>query len=210
MKNLKKALAMVVAVATLGTVSAVSTSAVEWKTDEIPSWQVYYVENAITEAIIYVDDGENSGTYYYKSPLVEASIDISSLSKKDLGWLNSCVPVKLDDSVDVSAVEKVIYINAETGENTCIPIDCGSYYTDMFYDNCYWSTNLSSIPKETTEDTTIGDSTATDDATIGDSDSTEPSETTLQRGDVNGDGKINATDLLQLKKYILGLIDTLG
>jgi hypothetical protein len=38
---------------------------------------------------------------------------------------------------------------------------------------------------------------------------TEPDETTLQRGDVNGDGTINALDLLQLKKYILGIVDSL-
>jgi hypothetical protein len=42
-----------------------------------------------------------------------------------------------------------------------------------------------------------------------DNPNTEPSETTIQRGDVNGDGTINALDLLQLKKYILGIIDSL-
>ena len=39
--------------------------------------------------------------------------------------------------------------------------------------------------------------------------SSTPSEETLQRGDINGDGKINVLDLLQLKKYILKIVDTL-
>jgi hypothetical protein len=168
MKNFKKALAMVVAVATLGTVSSIVTSA----------------------EVTYVNDYDEEGTFYdtYEEYLDELGLELMAGETQEAWDYNACL-----------YFDWFIYHNPRhsvTGNGDISEIDYGPLEE---YIN---SKNL--------ENTTIGDSTATDDdATIGDSDSTEPSETTLQRGDVNGDGKINAVDLLQLKKYILGLIDTL-
>jgi hypothetical protein len=206
--NKKRMVAIAMAVATLGSLAVVPADASLLKDcDTVDQSSLeWYEENAITEAVIYLSyDDESIGTYYFKTPGNEPSIDLSPLSEDDMKALNLAFPVKIDDySIDVSAVEDVIttYVGSST-----IPIDFGSGYTNISY-NCEageWEMELSAIQKPT-----LGDSSSTDgSATVGDSGDSEPSETTLLRGDVNGDGVINGLDLLRLKKYLLGLIDSL-
>ena len=85
----------------------------------------------------------------------------------------------------------------------CIFIcDDGNYWTYVEYIDEEVAKNepshkhLTTIPVIGNESVTVGESS-------------ESSEETLQRGDINGDGNINVLDLLQLKKYILKIIDTL-
>jgi hypothetical protein len=209
--NKKRMAAIAVAVATLGSLSVTPADATIFKeNDNVDQSSLeWYEENAVTEAIIYVGDaGEGTGYYYFKTPGNEPSIDLSPLSEEDMRVLNLAFPVKIDDySIDVSSVERVITIDDENDKGNYIPIDCGACYTHIsyYYEVGEWEMELSAIQKPT-----LGDSDSTDgSATVGDSGDSEPSETTLLRGDVNGDGVINGLDLLRLKKYLLGLIDSL-
>ncbi len=171
MKNFKKLLAGVVAIATIGTAMAIPTNAIILKPSDSDDTTTadYYKENAITEAVIELtapEFGDGIGTYYFLGT-GEPSIDLSVFSDEDITNIKNDLPVKIDDTVDVSAVEKVITI--DNVKDNCILIDIGYYYTHMsyeYYDGINsWCIEESIIPKETTEDTTTTTEQTTTSAT---------------------------------------------
>ena len=188
MKYLKKLIACIVTVATLGslTVSPLSANAILDKDNPYDLEFLEYCEkNSHTEAVLIVlhEDGFYD-KYYFNSSM-------------DDGLYYCVPPKKVDNTFDLSKVNRddIVIIDGVTCEG--ILADMGSYYTQMYYsydtdEFCIDETYIEKV----VDDTTIGESS-------------EPSEETLQHGDINGDGKVNVLDLLQLKKYILKIIDTL-
>jgi hypothetical protein len=210
MKNAKRIVALIMAVATLGSLSGIASSAITIKDADASNTYsnyeqilAYYEQNALTEAVLILEGSEeDDGTYYWLGT-GEPSIDLSVFSDEELTTIKKHFPVKIDDSVDVSAVETVRTV---TREDSSIPIDIGYCYTSMGYvfdELGAWTQDESAIQKAT-----IGDSDEDSEATIGDSTtSVSLNETpTNVRGDVNYDGVVNAVDLLLLKKYLLKLI----
>ncbi len=191
MKDFKKILATVMALATLGCVSAIPTDAVIFKDNDNNSQKTleYYQENSVREAFIVLDYGDDKGMYYfntYYSQTGEASIDTSTLSEEDINTIKSGYPVKVNDDMDTADL-KVITV---TENSNSVLIDTPSCYTYFCWDESKtWVELTSKIDK-----TTLGDS-----VTVGNS------ETTGIRGDVNRDGKVTTADLLLLKKYLLGI-----
>ena len=196
MKNFKKILVCMMAVATLGSISFIPTEVNAYlikdadttKGEPFTGYEEYLKECdeiSIKEAIFIVDDGDYSDTYYFKS--YNGIHKISELSQEDLS------------EYDISNVKNIINVNITS--NCEFFVDTGFGYTHMFYsyaDHC-WGEDLSVILKQ--NDTTIGESEnkPITEFTVGDS--------TFPRGDINLDGKVNTVDLLMLKKYLLGLME---
>ncbi|MCD7799651.1 MAG: hypothetical protein LUG94_00350 [Ruminococcus sp.] len=210
---MKKLLATLIAISTLATltVSPISSSAIIIGSSS--STTNYYEENSVSEAILILEDaGDKSGTYYWINSLEvnTSSISLDSFTDDEINRLNKGFPVKIDESVDVSAVEDVITFSKEDETASCsemlliklISTDCSYYYyTYMYYNydgglegDGAWVILESEIAKSE-----IDSEDSITEFTVGDS--------VYPRGDINLDGKTNTADLLYLKKYLLGLIE---
>ena len=182
MKNFKKILVCMMAVATLGSVSLMPMNANALITiDNSP--EIYYEklkwyeENAISgDAILLIEDEDTSypSKYYlHGGGIIDA----------------------IDDTFDISKIENIVTIIPENFE---IIID---------YDNIYYMASYSYTNHEWTRYPDIGikkiigesENKPITEFTVGDS--------TFPRGDINLDGKVNTVDLLMLKKYLLGLME---
>jgi hypothetical protein len=175
MKDIKKVLACVVAVATLGTVMAIPANAITLKQDEETTTVTtstdgedtdatleYYQQNAVWEAVIVLnapEAGEDAGTYYFLGGVIP-SIDVGLLSDDDLTTIAKFLPIKIDDTIDVSNVETTITIDSESDSANYIPVDVGQYYTHLYYNYSLheWLLEESVVKKpEDIEDTTTQD-----------------------------------------------------
>ena len=193
MKKFKKILATVMALATLGCVSAMPTYATINKDNDTNSKETleYYQKNSIREAFLILDYDGDKGTYYFNTYYVEtgkSAVDLSNLSAEELQAFEQGTPIKVSDDVDTADVE-VITINED---NNYISIETPGWFTHLHWYNGMkmWLIDEGGINK----------------ATLGDSTTVGESEPTGVRGDINYDGKVTTLDLLLLKKYLLGIV----
>ena len=219
MKNLKKFLACVMAVATLGCISLVpmNADAMIYKDNLSANDMNPYVlvddldvmENGPVIIVIKNSNDEVRDRVIFDYISEEESEVVGTGTRpygKTYEIRNTGEYVKrIDDTIDTSKATKEIFVYTD--------YDVIDIYFDFGADNLGWFKydiingtyeNLeSSITKDMLEktNTTIGESEnkPITEFTIGDS--------TFPRGDINLDGKVNTVDLLMLKKYLLGLME---
>ena len=219
MKNLKKFLACVMAVATLGCISLVpmNADAMIYKDNLSANDMNPYVlvddldvmENGPVIIVIKNSNDEVRDRVIFDYISEEESEVVGTGTRPDgktYEIRNTGEYVKrIDDTVDTFKATKEIFVYTD--------YDVIDIYFDFGADNLGWFKydiingtyeNLeSSITKDMLEktNTTIGESEnkPITEFTIGDS--------TFPRGDINLDGKVNTVDLLMLKKYLLGLME---
>ncbi len=182
MKNICNILINALAVVTLSSLIIVPTSTNAIDNNNITSNNLennkYVISN---NAVVIVQDSSNNviSKYYLE-------VDYTH---------NSVNQTKIDDTFDISQVEKIITISND--EHTIMYVDFKTFYALLIYEKETFLMQDEYIFK----DTTIGDSEnkPITEITVGDS--------TFPRGDINLDGKVNTLDLLMLKKYLLGLME---
>ena len=205
MKNIKKMLACVLSVVTLGAcISTIPTSA-----DVVLNDVTYTeVETNMTTTNYGIVTPYMLGTYTLPDDFTVQNI----FDDENVTLIIDGKSFKLDS----------VRLSLKSTEQSSIYYEYGQFYeenldkNDLISFNCtfiddnnnYWNyteyVNDEKAEKTLQEIPLIGSAY---NPTIGES--SEPSEETLKRGDINGDGNINVLDLLQLKKYILKIIDTL-
>ena len=220
MKNLKKVLACVMAVSTLGCISSMPINA-----NAAIIYKDYLSENNINPYVLIddldvIENGPVIIVIKNSNDEVRDRVIFDYISEEESEVVgtgtrpdgktyeirNTGEYVKrIDDTVDTSKATKEIFVYTD--------YDVIDIYFDFGADNLGWFKydiingtyeNLeSSITKDMLEktNTTIGESENKPimEFTIGDS--------TFPRGDINLDGKVNTVDLLMLKKYLLGLME---
>ena len=220
MKNFKKVLACVMAVATLG--CGASSVVVSAYNDDVENnnaivskdtFQTVYEKNGLS--VVKADFNEDSTILYfdddttYTLPMCDDVVLGLKVPTEDdtecyyiIGYaINYKQPhkyekdSKLDEYPTTATLPDGTDINISTYDNIQAVFDLdGKYmgYRTEFGENGY-SEIMSSV--------TIGDSEnkPITEITVGDS--------TFPRGDINLDGKVNTVDLLMLKKYLLGLME---
>ena len=186
MKNLKKILACVMAVTTFSSISLMPTTTnaeyIGKSESYIDSDFLEYLKKvAIKEAIVTVNDGEYSATYYFNNSGINGTKDVC---------------LKIDNNFDTSKIKNNITLDEY---NNYFYLEETYSYIRVIYD--YGIHDFLIQDEYISKDTTIGDSEnkPITEITVGDS--------TFPRGDINLDGKVNTVDLLMLKKYLLGLIE---
>ena len=201
MKNIKKTIAVVMALATLGCVSAMPTYAVTFKDNgtETEKTLEYYQKNSIREAFLVLTHGDSQGTYYFNSYYVEtgkSAVDLSDLTPEELQSFEQGSPIKVSDDVDTTGV--TVITRDDDNYWKPISIELPNYFTTL-----YWSDplNMWLVLEGGVNKATLGES-----STVGDSTTVGESEPTGVRGDINYDGKVTPVDLLLLKKYLLGIV----
>ena len=211
MKNLKKILSCVMAIATLGCMSSISAYA-EFgvpllKYDTI---ETSFVGNDIKN-VEYTDDAtlimlNNGDTYSLPKGCVDgifynvAENKIDSTGEGNL--VAYCVNVKvLNQDGEYYAIlpsgNKIADINGISKVQAVY--DLNNKYIGYRVD--YMGGEDGSFSNVMSDSLTIGESEnkPITEFTVGDS--------TFPRGDINLDGKVNTVDLLMLKKYLLGLME---
>ena len=184
MKNFKKVLACVMAVATLGCVASIpiNANAIDMNSDVISNNLENDAYIIINDTIVIIQDSDNNviSKYYFKVDYEHGAI----------------ARAKIGDTFDVSQAKKIITIS---DKNATMYVDFKTYYAPLVY--VEEEEKFLIQDKYIFKDTTIGDSEnkPITEITVGDS--------TFPRGDINLDGKVNTVDLLMLKKYLLGLME---
>lgn len=234
MKNFKKILAGLMAVATLNSMSIIGVSAVS---EDFSMIRFICDENGSAVSVVSpdgeefsykTDDGkvfsnfDEDGNPVYVNPITDVDIIKEAIIiLKDAGensgtyyynYEENELPVKVDDTFDTSKVETVITIDKSlNGDSKFIKVYSGlAYgYTNMFYD---YEINTWLIQESINVNLTTSDDIDKENqnTTIGESTSITEftvGESTYPRGDINLDGKVNTVDLLMLKKYLLGLME---
>ena len=220
MKNLKKVLACIMAVTTLGCVSSmpINANAIIYKehlseNDRNPYAlvdELDVIENGPVIIVIKNSNGDEVRDRVIFDSILEEESEVVGTGTRPDGKtyeIRNTGPYvkKIDDTVDTSKATKEIFVYTD--------YDVIDIYFDFGADNLGWFKydiingtyeNLeSSITKDMLEktNTTIGESEnkPITEFTVGDS--------TFPRGDINLDGKVNTVDLLMLKKYLLGLME---
>ena len=220
MKNLKKVLACVMAVSTLGCISSMPINA-----NAAIIYKDYLFGNNINPYVLIDDlDVIENGPVII---VIKSSNDevrdrvifdyISEEESEVIGYVtrpngeirevrNTGEYLKrIDDTVDTSKAREEVTIHTDYNRLD-VYFDFGENNLGWFqYDviNGIYDVPSAVVTKNMLEtpNTTIGDSEnkPITEFTIGDS--------TFPRGDINLDGKVNTVDLLMLKKYLLGLME---
>ena len=159
-----------------------------------------YEQNSYTEVILDIKDDEYSKKYYvntafgegiFPARIIDENGNIQKISYEDEDKFNSII-----NNVDLSTIQTVTFDKTICTES--INLEFETYYTKLVYDFSQHELLLqeNNIPKTTIDESdNIGDSTEI----IGGSD-------TGIRGDINYDGKVNVSDLIYLRRYLLHLI----
>ena len=220
MKNLKKVLACVMAVSTLGCISSMpinANAAIIYK-DYLSGNNINpYVlvddldvmENGPVIIVIKNSNDEVRDRVIFDYISEEESEVVGTGTRPDgkTYEIRNTGPYvkKIDDTVDTSKATKEIFVYTDY-DGIDIYFDFGADGLGWFrYDiiNGTYENLESNITKDMLEktNTTIGESEnkPITEFTVGDS--------TFPRGDINLDGKVNTVDLLMLKKYLLGLME---
>ena len=220
MKNLKKFLACVMAVTTLGCVSSmpINANAIIYKeqlseNDRNPYAlvdELDVIENGPVIIVIKNSNGDEVRDRVIFDSILEEESEVVGTGTRPDGKtyeIRNTGPYvkKIDDTVDTSKATKEITAYTDY-DGIDIYFDFGADGLGWFrYDiiNGTYENLESSITKDMLEktNTTIGESEnkPITEITVGDS--------TFPRGDINLDGKVNTVDLLMLKKYLLGLME---
>ncbi|MCD7800148.1 MAG: hypothetical protein LUG94_02935 [Ruminococcus sp.] len=233
MKNLKKVLVCVMAVATLGCISlmpissnaeiygdggvvldsTIKDSSFYGFTDDYE----WIKNNGIEEAVFIIIQDQVSTTYYYNGndgmTFPQSDVEIPNDVEKvitidfDNFTINGCGEAGCIYSVHFDS-----YTDEETGvfheELNYIEVElCLLRDNCSYYDTVYYNTSGNYWYAPISFNPIPQD----DDITIGESEDSITAftigDSVYPRGDINLDGKANTADLLYLKKYLLGLIE---